>query len=296
MKTFLAGCCGVLFLGSVGLRAQAPDVPIVEERHGSDPRLIKTANALRDDGRLLALDQVKKQLQRGSCTLKLPEVRTQRMEGRQLWERARQAHVRVGYFYQCRKCTRWHLNLAGGYAISADGAVATCHHVLEPKEDMKEGYLVAATADGVLLPVLEVLAASEFTDAAIVRVEAETPLAPLPLNPNVYPGDDAWCYSDPAGREGYFTHGVVNRFFRHKHRNRDAPLRMNVSTDWAPGSSGAAVMDACGNAMGHVSEIASDGVDSPAGADEAEPSSGETLIVFHSAVRAADVLALVNAP
>ncbi len=33
-------------------------------------------------------------------------------------------------------------------------------------------------------------------------------------------------------------------------------LRLNVSTDWAPGSSGAAVLDQCGNAIGHVSTIA----------------------------------------
>ena len=32
-------------------------------------------------------------------------------------------------------------------------------------------------------------------------------------------------------------------------------LRVNVSTDWAPGSSGAAVLDEYGNAIGHVSRI-----------------------------------------
>ena len=32
-------------------------------------------------------------------------------------------------------------------------------------------------------------------------------------------------------------------------------LRVNVSTDWAPGSSGSAVLDQCGNVIGHVSTI-----------------------------------------
>ena len=30
---------------------------------------------------------------------------------------------------------------------------------------------------------------------------------------------------------------------------------MNFSTDWAPGSSGSAVVDQCGNVLGHVSQI-----------------------------------------
>jgi hypothetical protein len=32
-------------------------------------------------------------------------------------------------------------------------------------------------------------------------------------------------------------------------------LRIHVSADWAPGSSGAALIDVCGNAIGHVSAI-----------------------------------------
>jgi S1-C subfamily serine protease len=158
---------------------------------------------------------------------------------------------------------------------------------------MEEGYLIAATADGRLLPVTEILAASQRTDTCIVRVEADERFEPLPLNPRVSPGDEAWCFSDPAGKEGYFTQGIVNRFFRHQGPDEDAPIRMNVSTDWAPGSSGAAVIDACGNAIGHVSRISARGSNNIHDADEADEPT-ETLIVFHSAVRAADVLALVK--
>ena len=119
-----------------------------------------------------------------------------------LAEIARAAHLRVGWFYKCTRCTRWHFNLAGGYAITADGAVATCHHVVEPGDTMKEGYLIAVTVDGEVLPVGEVLAANKLTDACIVRVRSEQPLKPLALNAEIEPGDEVWCYSDPAGREG----------------------------------------------------------------------------------------------
>ena len=70
------------------------------------------------------------------------------------------------------------------------------------------------------------------------------------------------------------------------------PRRMNVSTDWAPGSSGAAVIDECCNAIGHVSEISAQGKSEKAESKGA----GQTLIVFHNAVCADDVLSLVRPP
>jgi S1-C subfamily serine protease len=164
---------------------------------------------------------------------------------------------------------------------------------------MREGFLIASTFEGELLPVSEILAADKATDTCILRVKSPKLLEPLPLNVNVRPGDDAWCLSDPLGRDGYFTKGIVNRFFQHVHpgRKRPEPIRMNVSTDWAPGSSGAAVLDTCGNAIGHVSLINAEEDDAPGDSkDDPRASGGGTLIVFHDAVRAADVLALIKAP
>jgi hypothetical protein len=115
---------------------------------------------------------------------------------------------------------------------------------------------------------------------------------PLPLNTNMFPGDRAWCYSDPLGRSGYFSEGMVNRFYLQQTKGKAWP-RIEVSTDWAPGSSGAAVVDQCGNAVGHVSEISSG--NSPRARRTNQSAKAESpLIVFHSAARAADVLALVK--
>lgn len=294
MKLALVLSAVTMVVGS--LRAQAPGVPVVEERHGSNPALIRAATELRSQGRLLSSAEVNAQLDRDACQLTVLRAKKRKLNGRQLWERARAAQLRIGYFYKCPDCGRWHLNLADGYAISADGAVATCHHVVKPNERVKEGYLIGVTADDAVLPVLEVLAADALTDVCVVRVAPESGLEPLPLNPNVAPGDEAWCYSDPEGREGYFTHGIVSRFFRHQHGNRPAPVRMNVTTDWAPGSSGAAVLDRYGNAIGHVSEISANGGHASRVADEHADPEEKTWIVFHSAVRAADVLALVKQP
>lgn len=86
---------------------------------------------------------------------------------------------------------------------------------------------------------------------------------------------------------------MVNRFYV-RGKKGDESSRMEVSTDWAPGSSGAAVVDQCGNAIGHVSEISSASSLRARGTNQPAGSSSSPMIVFHSAARAADVISLVK--
>ncbi len=287
LATAVAAC---LFAGV--LLAQAPGVNIVRDRGEQFDALVKKANEYRADGALLPVEQVKQQLSRVSCSLKLPRKATRKLTDRQIWRRSQAAHVRVGWHYLCTKCEHWHQNLSGGYFITADGAIATCCHQLEPEAQYREGYLVAANENGDLLPVIEVLAANARTDVAIIRAKVSAPVTPLPLNPDAYPGDTVYCYSDPLGRSGYFSKGIVNRFYMQR-RNHDESARMEVSTDWARGSSGAAVLDLYGNAIGHVSEIATAGSAQPPGTNQPSQVTSP-MMVFHCAARAADVLALIK--
>jgi hypothetical protein len=269
---------------------------MVREYHGAAPEWAEQAKKLKEAGRLLDMKEVKAQLGKSSCRLSLPPARSWPMSGSELWSLARSAHIRVGYYCLCTKCNNWHLNVAGGYAISSDGAVATCFHVVDGK-DMKEGYFLAVTDAGDILPVTEVLAANSFTDACIVKVASKAPLRPLPLNPRVTPGDDVWCYSDPANRPGFFSRGMVNRIYQHWHpanvRER-FPVRMNVSVEGAPGSSGAAVIDRFGNAVGHFSAVSVHGEKPRSEGAGDQSHANEAVMVFHDAVCAADVLALVK--
>ena len=296
-KTFLA--FGLALGLAAAACAQSPGVPVVRQGHGSvpEPDLVAEAARLREAGQLLNLDDVKHQFGKSSCRLDLPPANNRPLSGSEIWSRARDAHLRVGYLYYCNVCKKLHLQLAGGYALTADGAAATCLHVLRAK-DLKEGHLVAVTEAGVVLPVTEILACDKSADVCILRVRPAAPLRPLPLNANVSPGDDVWCYSDPASRPGFFSHGIVNRFYQEwdgAEAGTQHPRRMNVSTDWGPGSSGAAVVDRFGNAVGQVCAISAHGSNLPS-----EKPSGtnhtamETVIVFHEAVCGADVAALVR--
>ena len=288
----VAVCFGLLAANES--RAQAPGVKVVRDRGEQFETLVAKANALRVAGALLSIGEVTNQMRRATCELQLPKPSEKKLSDREIWQRSREAHVRVGWHYLCHKCNHWHQNLAGGYFITADGVIATCYHVVEPDDGIREGYLVAGTEDGRFFPITEVLAADKTSDVAILRAKLDAPAKPLALNMNVFPGDAAWCYSDPLGRSGYFSKGMVNRFFIQPRKQRAETARMEVSTDWAPGSSGAAVLDECGNAIGHVSEISSAGSGRNRGTNQTA-GAASPVIVFHCASRAADVLALVKA-
>lgn len=308
--------CALLFL-LVSARmacAQAPGVPVYAEGRGARPNAVLTEQAkkLQEESALLSMTKILEQAQRTQCDIVLPAADTKPLSPRERWQRARMSHLRVGQFYICSKCDKWHLDLAGGYAITADGAVATCAHVIAPPAHMKEGWMVAVTEEDVLLPVTEVLACNVGTDSAIIRVKSDKPLTPLPLSLDVSPGDAVWCFSDPDGKRGYFSEGIVSRFVKRSFMSKKEagklpegtevpkPVWLETTTDWAPGSSGSAVMDQFGNAVGHVSEIQTVLEEAlSARKKKSEATVIEQLgtqMVFHQAIGAVEVKALVKKP
>ncbi len=308
-------CCLASLLPVLVL-AQAPGVPVYREGPGSHAQasLREQAKALRQKKALLTMADVAAQTKRSSCKLELPAPDTTKLDNRELWHRARQAHIRVGWYYMCNDCQKWHLELSGGYAITKS-AVATCGHVVGDgqEEDMREGYLVAADEDDHLIPVVEVLAINAATDSAILRLQTDK-LQPLPLGKDVVPGDPIVCFNDPLERRGVYSTGVVSRFMQRPFLRKEemteeqranphmleVPVFVQVTADWAPGSSGSAVIDRCGNAIGHVSEVQteleeSDDIVTDAKQPESdEPQPLGTVIVFHDAIAASNVQALIK--
>ena len=310
-------CLTVLATTPAG--AQAVGVPIEnDEILYEDAPLVAKAAALKEAGKLLAIQQINAALKSPKpAPLVLPAPSNRRLEPRAIAALGRKALVRIGWFYLEKETKEWHVNLADGYAITADGAVATCRHCVAPEEqEMSEGWFIAFDASGNALPVTSVLAQDEEMDVAIVRVEGGN-ITPLPLNDQTAPGDAVYVFSDPMSAVGYFTSGMLNRFFWFDgKRSTNAAtiegarnLRMHVSADWAPGSSGAALIDVCGNAIGHVSAIEPLVSDDPVPAEEKTvkpgkktpktppppaPADNSVLITLHEAVSARGVKLLAE--
>jgi hypothetical protein len=259
---------GSIAVAVSSLHAQSVDTPIADQSIAgikkADAAIIEKAKKLIDEKKLLSRVAVKTQLsQPQPQSISLQSPRTQPMPLEDVSATARQANLRVGYCYLCPRCDKWHLNLAGGYPIAND-VVATCDHVVDTQTEMREGYLIVADHEGHVYPVTSILARSIAMDAALIHCAGAT-FAPLALNAGPRQGAPAFCYSTPMGQHGYFSDGIINRFFwNQKYTGGEKDkldvarhLRVNFSTDWAPGSSGSAVVDQCGNVLGHVSQISS---------------------------------------
>ncbi len=261
-----------------------------------EPMLMK-ATELEKAGRLLSADVFAAQKRNPQpAPVALAPAGTAPLSGREIARRAAAGYVRAGWFFQCSKCGQWHIHVAGGYAVAGD-TVVTAHHVMQPPENMVPGvgHPVIVRGESEVVPVTAVLADDAAMDAIVLRVGA-TDLHPLPLGGDVQVGDSVWCLSDPRGERGYFSAGIVNRLVA-RTANEARQERINVSTDWAPGSSGAAILDNAGNVIGHVATIRALYGKPPVHAPVAKPgdSAGGPAMAMnlHEAIPAKSVLTII---
>ena len=272
--------------------SQAPGVPIEVQYSSSKASFDeqKILNEISHSNKALTVTTILPSLQSPQpISLALPPCHTEPLTPTQVWQTALQSRLRVGWYFDRTDGNGWEIHLSGAYAITAEGAVVTCYHVIQPHEIMRQGVLIASDLKGKFWPVTSVIACSRVMDCCILLVPGLT-VPPLPLNDQTRPGDAAYLLSDPLFQPGYFSSGVVNRF-HWKWRGPFEDLRylwMNVSTDWAQGSSGAPVLDHCGNVICHVAAITN------LGDGYRNDGSPEGAMTFHEGVPARAVKALVT--
>jgi S1-C subfamily serine protease len=320
----------LLFFPSRPLHGQAADVPIFDDEK-IVASLTQQAVKLRTEGRLIEMTTLARQRgERAKCRLALAQPSHETLKPPQVCVVAHRSTWIVGVVFHCESCAEWHFSGATGYAISADGALATCAHVIAPDPESKDEFVVAADPDGVVHPVIEVLAADLRTDVCIVRVEAKD-VVPLALRTESRPGETVYCYGHPQHHFGFFSEGEIARFAWEApdapdakpegktEPKGDAPaadggkrppakpgdaaksgggkdaapsgppvIVMEITAEFAAGSSGSPVLDACGNVVGHAA--ATEAVFW----DDDDPSAENHQMTLRIVTVARDVLALID--
>ena len=237
-------------------------------------KIVATGTSLLKHGKLQSVDSLRAQVRTKGVPLKLAPTSQQKFSPPDLCDRLRESTLAVGSLYKCPDCGEWHFNSSAGFVVAQGSVVCTCCHViLAQDENVQESYLLAADATGHVYPVQSVLAADTVSDTCFVKIDAPH-LKPLPLRVGIRAGERVYCLSHPGGYHFMFTEGLVSRVNRRRDDALDSDgqtngfltrpiLFLNVTAEFAPGSSGAPIVDESANVVAQVSSITDAGEPTP---------------------------------
>lgn len=206
-------------------------------------------------GATTANEALQRQTRRRSVALDPPAEGALTDNGEDLYDRAAEGVLVVAGLYLCGNCDRNHANCASGFIISEDGLAVTNHHVVANADNLT---MVARTHDGRVVPIVEILACNERDDVALVRLSPEHgPYTPLPIARDAEVGERVHAITHPDGRFYCYTSGEVSRFFLEPRRNGAGVRRMQITADYAKGSSGGPILNDRGQVVGMVTTTTS---------------------------------------
>ncbi len=161
----------------------------------------------------------------------------------------------------------------------------TNYHVVK---NLNGSALGAMTTDGRVVAVAEILAADVENDVALIKLKGEN-FKPLSLVTDAATGSEISIISHPSKRFYAMTDGIISRYF-YKYINDNKYPRMEVTADFAKGSSGAPVFNAAGNVVGIITSTQSIYYNKKNGHKE------NLQMVVHTCIPASAIQALTKQP
>lgn len=191
--------------------------------------------------------------------LNLPAASATPLAPEQLYTKRLNGALIFGKMYSCGECPKMHLSLiATASAVTDDGVCLVNYHMVHPivsREGVLKGDSVyfLADRDSRIFPIVEVMAFSRDEDAAVIRVDTHgQKLEAIPLGKDAATGSHINLISHPKQMLYTYTQGYVSRNTMYNYPDRPVLDLMEVTADFAEGSSGAPFMDDCGNMVGMV--------------------------------------------
>lgn len=148
---------------------------------------------------------------------------------------------------------------ATAVVLSEDGVCVTNWHVfwqlIDPtaRLDLRDSLLFVATEAGKIYSISSILSYSRSGDLAFFKIDTRGDrLVPMPMGGDLAVGENVHALTNPAGYPYVYTNGVVSRTFVKESGNPFAN-RVEITADFAKGSSGGPIMDDRGNMVAMVS-------------------------------------------
>ncbi len=136
-------------------------------------------------------------------------------------------------------------NLGSGFIIDEDGFILTNNHVVEKADE-----ITVKLADGGSF-IAKVIGRDPKTDLALIRIDADRTLKPLPMGDSdkLEVGDWVIAMGNPFGLDNTVTAGIVSAKYRHIGAG---PYENFIQTDASinPGNSGGPLLNTQGEVIG----------------------------------------------
>ncbi|MFR4036966.1 MAG: serine protease [Butyricimonas faecalis] len=146
---------------------------------------------------------------------------------------------------------------ATAVVLSEDGVVTNWHvfwQLIDPtaRLDLRDNTFVATEA-GKIYSISSILSYSRSGDLAFFKIDTRGDrLVPMPIGGDLAVGENVHALTNPAGYPYVYTNGVVSRTFIKESGNPFAN-RVEITADFAKGTSGGPIMDDRGNMVAMVS-------------------------------------------
>ena len=280
----MVACSGLSRCLSAEQDPQVASPHLTEDARRVSQLLMREGERLLREGKATSRDELRKQLERPSCTISLPSHGSSKLSPEELYEQCRRSVLVIGHLYRCESCPRYHVQTHTGFILTRSGVFATSYHVFNiPRVES----LVAMSSDGRIAGVTQVLAANEANDVVVAQLDGSGYVA-LPLEGRAAVGTPVWAISHPDHDFYTFTDGIIARYGLQPMGPNEVKL-MSVTADFARGSSGAPILNARGAAVGMVRSTRSLYDTEVAGRKE------DLQMVFKYCVPAAEILQLFRA-
>jgi len=181
-----------------------------------------------------------------------------KLEGDVLYNQSKPGILVLSRCYKCANCERTHVIVdATAFAVSEDGVCVTNYHVLQnfiEKDTYDKGsdslyYLTSS--DNHSYPIEKILAYSKQGDVVIFKVNvAGNKLHPLQLGEPAETGSPVRAITNPTGFYYYYAEGVVSGNVQ---GDGEFSKIMEITADYAAGSSGGPILNQYGQVIGMVS-------------------------------------------
>ena len=237
---------------SVGFSAIADEPEYINDR-AVRGQIEQKGRALADAGKTIENKVLQERMKEDfTVSAVAPAEFTLTKDGEDLYDTVDDGVLIISRLYLCGKCDKLHANNASGFVVSKDGMAVTNHHVMENSDENTQTF-VAMTRSGKVYPIIEVLAASDKHDVALVQLDlGDDELTPLPIARTAEVGEDVHVVSHPKGRFYEYSKGHIGRFLLSP-RNKNTK-RISVTSHYGGGSSGGPIFNDQGQVVAVVSE------------------------------------------